>query len=92
MTTKTDPLADALLRLVSDAKRLETVASADDQWETLFLALTSADHKYRAVADRPHSLDSFRGTLESRAIELHRDYGVVLSIHRNCVSVCGVDL
>lgn len=73
-----EPLAAEIKR----ALRLKSVCE-DGAYEgplSRFFRVLTATPAYRAVAERPHSLAAFRCELESRAVELHRDHGIVLRL------------
>jgi hypothetical protein len=78
-TTKPDPLAAALAKLLKN----ESVCKDGDysgSMRRLFFALQVVDHGYRDTPERPHSVSAFRAELDRRAIELHRDHRIMVTI------------
>jgi hypothetical protein len=77
--TKTDPLAAALVKVL-ECDSVCTEGYYHDSLRRLFIALNAVDHAYRDTVDRPHSVSGLRAELERRAVDLHRDHQIMVSI------------
>lgn len=78
------PLAEALVRLAA-AKSGKRYCFGDTYGH--LLQRLNADAVYYAIADRPHSVKALRAELELRAVEFHRDHGIILSLFPDDVTI-----